>query len=63
MLSILHKVARAVIAIIGHALLASVLIVCWRLIERLILYLGNGREMMIYGQIPLSYLFQTGTSP
>lgn len=55
MLSILHKVARAAIAIIGHALLASVLIVCWWLIERLILYLGNGREMMIYGQIPLSY--------
>lgn len=59
MLESLQKAARAGVAIIGHTLIAAVIIVCASGVERLILLMNDGHDPLIYGRLPLSYLFQT----
>ena len=59
MLDSLHKAARAEVAVIGHTLIAAVLIVCASGVEHLILLVNGGHDPLVYGRLPLSYLFQT----
>ena len=39
--------------------IAAVLIVCASGVGRLIHYMNDGHDPMVYGRLPLSYLFQT----
>lgn len=55
----LQKAVRAGIVLIAHAFIACVLIVCTWMVDHLILALNHGQEMLVYGHLPLSYLFQT----
>lgn len=56
---IIRKALRAAVAVIAHAMIAAVLIVCIAAVHYLILALNHGEEMLVYGRLPLSYLFQT----
>ena len=42
-----------------YTLIAAVLIVCASGVEHLILLVNGGHDPLVYGQLPLSYLFQT----
>ena len=55
----IQKALRAAVILIAHALIACVLIVCTWAVDHLILTLNHGQEMMVYGRLPLSFLFQT----
>lgn len=59
LLKSLHKAARAGAVVVGHTLIAAVLIVCAGGVERLILLVNDGHDPLVYGRLPLSYLFQT----
>ena len=49
---------RAGIAVIGHTLIAAVLILCAALVEKLIFWANGGHDPLLYGWLPLSYAFQ-----
>ncbi len=56
--TLLRAVSGAVV-VLGHLLIAMVLVVAIWIVDRLILYLNGGREILVYDRLPLSYLFQT----
>ena len=41
-------------------MILAALILAWGGIEELLQILGGGKPIMIYDQVPLAYLFQTG---
>jgi hypothetical protein len=55
----LTKALRAAIIVVGHALIAALLVVSASGVEHLIRYLNDGHDIFIYGRLPMSYLFQT----
>lgn len=55
----LTKALRAAVIVIGHALIAAVLVISASGVEHLIRYLNDGHDILIYGRLPMSYLFQT----
>jgi hypothetical protein len=55
----LTKALRAAVIVVGHALIAAALVVSASGVEHLIRYLNEGHDLLIYGQLPMSYLFQT----
>jgi hypothetical protein len=59
LLESLHKAIRGAVIVVGHALIASVLVICSAAVDHLIRYLNDGQEMLVYNRLPLSYLFQT----
>jgi hypothetical protein len=53
------RVWDAAVIMVGHACLGAVTVVCMWGLEHLIETLGQGKAMLVYGQWPLEYLFQT----
>ena len=54
------RVWDAAMIMMGHAFLGAVTILCMWGLEHLIEVLGHdGKTMLVYGQWPLEYLFQT----
>ena len=60
MLPIIHRAMRAAVIFLAHAFLACVLVFGTWLVDLFIRLLSGSKEIMIYGVLPLSYLFQTG---
>lgn len=50
----------AIQSVLAHLSIAVVLIVTIWLLDRLILLLNGGKEMLAFGRLPFSYLFQAG---
>jgi hypothetical protein len=59
MLPILHRALRAAVIFLCHAFLACVLVFGAWLVDVFIHLLSGTGEILIYGVLPLSYLFQT----
>jgi hypothetical protein len=59
MLPIIHRAMRAAVVFLAHAFLACVLVFGAWLVDLFIRLLSGSREILIYGVLPLSYLFQT----
>ena len=58
MKQIVGKAAKAFVVLICHFVLASILIISFHYIERLIQFLGGDEVEMVFGVFPLAYLFQ-----
>ena len=59
MIESLHKALRAAVVVIGHAFIAAVLVICAWAIDTLLHFLNGEKEMLVFGHLPLAYLFQT----
>jgi hypothetical protein len=59
MLPIIHRAARAAVIFLSHAFLACILVLGTWLVDEFIRLLSGSQEILIYGVLPLSYLFQT----
>jgi hypothetical protein len=59
MLTIIHRAIRAAVIFLAHAFLACVLVFGTWLVDLFIRLLSGSQEILIYGVLPLSYLFQT----
>jgi hypothetical protein len=55
----LRRAFRAAIALIGHLFISLVLIGCFWVVEQVIRWLWQGEEPLLYGKVPLRYLFDT----
>ena len=55
----LRRAFRAAVALIGHLFISLVLIACFWAIEQTIKWLWHGAEPLLYGRVPLKYLFDT----
>ena len=53
------KALRGAVIVLGHGLIAVVLIAVAAGIDHLTLLLNDGKDMLIYNRFPLSYVFQT----
>lgn len=56
----LLRAARAAVVILAHLIVAVVLILAIAAVDHLIRFLNGGGEMLVFGRLPLSYLFQAG---
>ena len=56
----LERALKAVVVVISHVIIAVVMILGIALVDRLIRLLTGGGEMLVFGHLPLSYLFQAG---
>jgi hypothetical protein len=59
MLPIIHRALRAAAIFLSHAFLACVLVFGTWIVDQFIHLLSGSQEILIYGVLPLSYLFQT----
>jgi hypothetical protein len=59
MLPIIHRALRAAVIFLSHAFLACVLVFGTWVVDLFIRLLSGGQQILIYGVLPLSYLFQT----
>ncbi len=59
MLRIFHRALRAAVIFLCHAFLACVLVFGAWLVDAFIHLLSGSSEILIYGVLPISYLFQT----
>jgi hypothetical protein len=59
MLPIIHRALRAAVIFLSHAFLACVLVFGFWVVDLFIRLLSGSQEIMIYGVLPLRYLFQT----
>jgi hypothetical protein len=53
------KALRGAVIVMGHGLIAAVLIAVASGVDHLILLLNDGKDMLVYNRFPLSYVFQT----
>jgi hypothetical protein len=59
LLGIVAKSAQAAVVMICHTLLGGVSVTSMWIIQRLVEYVGGGKNMLVYDRWPLEYLFQT----
>jgi hypothetical protein len=59
MIPIIQRAIRAAAIFLSHAFLACVLVFGFWLVDLFIRLLSGSQEIMIYGVLPLRYLFQT----